>query len=425
MLATLALLLTTTLAAPLPMVSPPGCRVTATANELVVTSSGVDVRYPLSEREIPFAPGAAGPPPVTTLPLPGGKDVLLASLRETWDGTAPAGLGYLYQVTCGPAPAIRVALTAPGIDFGRVAIARDGRWIVGGWGGLKVLDPNTLRLTPLTSPPGYEAPGCWSAEADKPARAADVPLVGDDGVATSGADGPEEIRFARGGACGYEAELTATRHALLLDRGVVRRIASIATVALDVDGHLLVGDGDGPCEGQTANALWTSPDGVSWSQLALRDKGAGGIARVVRLPDGPWLALTAICQTGGGSVGGDLFGGSDLVSWEPIAAIPEGFSDVMSGGAGLAELVVAGERAYVAALQGKELRWFESSDGSAWRATGKRAVRVSQALAGTLGVERINGLMDGPTASYAWTSDGLFSRPKNGGEAPWARIFPR
>jgi len=426
MLETLALLIMTAQAPPLPMVAPAGCSVEATANELVVKSNGVEARYPFSERELPFAPGESGPPKVTTLPLPGGKDALLASLRETWDGVAPAGLGFLYAVTCGQAPAIRVALTAPGIDFGRVAIARDGRWIVGGWGGLRVLDPNTLRLTPLTSPPAYQAPTCWTAEESKPARAADVPLVGADGLARSGTEGAEELRFLRGGACGYEAEMTSTRHALVLDRGIVRRVVDVSSFARADDGLLLVGDGAGPCARQSAGVVWSSADATTWTPIAVRDKGSAGIARIARLPRDLWLAITAICETGGGRVGGDLFGSMDLTSWEPIAAIPDGSSDVMSGGAGLTELIVEGERAYIAVEQAKALRWFESTDGRSWRASAKRSVRaVPQTLAATLGVERINGIAETPEGTYAWTSDGLFMRSNADTPAAWTRVFPR
>jgi len=425
MLETLALFLTAALPAPLPMVAPTGCRVDATLTELVVKSGGTEARYPWTEREVPFAPGESGPPQVTTLPLPGGKDLLLASVRESWSGVAPAGLGYLYEVTCGAAPAIRVALTAPGVDFGRVAIARDGRWIVGGWGGLRVLDPNTLRLTPLTSPAPYPVPACWTAEEGKPARAADVPVVGGDGIARSPTEGPEEIRFTRGGACGYEAEMTTTAHALLLDRGIVRRIASVTTLAFTDEGHLLVGDGAGPCEQQSASTLWESADGATWRAVALRDKGAAGIARVVHLPGRLWLALTAICDTGGGAVGGDLLASNDLATWEPLAALPEGFNMTVSGGGGIVELLVDGERAYLASEQGKVLRWFESSDGREWQPSAKRQVRVAQGLAKTLGVGAINGLTDSAAARYAWTSDGLFMKPKAEDATPWTRIFPR
>jgi len=424
MLETLALLVTTALTPPLPMVRPLGCKVEATALELVVTSNGAVARYPLGEREVPFAPGASGPPRVTTLPLPGAKDLLLASLRETWDGVAPAGLGHLYEVTCGTTPAIRLALEAPGIDFGRIVLARDGRWIVGGWGGLRVLDPNTKRLTPLTTPPSYAAP-CWTAEDGKPARAADVPLVGDDGVTRSDEVGPEEIRFMRAGACGYEAEITATRHALVLDRGIVRRIAAVSTLAVSDDGRILVGDGAGPCARQSPGTLYASTDDATWTALKVRKNGIAGIAHIARFND-EWLALTATCENGGGLAGGDLLASSDLVEWTPVAAVPVGFSDVVASGAGIAELVIERDRVHVAAVQGKVLHWFDSSDARDFRPSATRTVRaVPQALAKTLLVEAVLGLADTATTSYAWTSDGLFAKTKADPAAPWTRIFPR
>lgn len=388
---------------------PEGCRIEATALELVVTSGDKDARWPLAEADLPVAMGGASPQ-LTTVTVPG-KNVVLASFRETWSAGAPRGIGKLYAVTCGAEPTIELAVNAPGVDFGHITIARDGRWIVGGWGGLRVLDPVTRRVTPLTAPAPIADPSCWAARDGKTAPVADVPLVDDDGVATTNATGDEEILFVRSAACGYEGDLTNTRHALLIDRGIVRRVAAIAT-AFMTDHELVVGDGYGPCAAQTAGTLW-SRTGPGWTATRVTDKGRAGIARVAKLGD-RWLALTAVCDNGGNRVGGDLFTSPDFVRWDHVAAVPEGTDPAIVGGA-ITELVVADGVAYVAA--GAPRAWWSSRDAIEWKPAATRNVaRPSQALAKTLHV----ALVLGSDAGLAWTDDGLFEKQ---GDA-WQRVFP-
>lgn len=411
---------------------PPDCRVmfdnAAEDSTLVVKTRGGEVTRVLTMDELPSTPAGPEPRPVTMIASPADDGTIFAAIPEPWDsGLAPAGIGYLYRVTCAGAPLIEVHMVAAGVDFGRVAIARDGRWVVGGWGGLRVLDPVARRLTPLTSPPPYRGPRCWSAEEDRPAPAADVPLVGAQGfVLPTGAPPEEEIAFFRGGACGYEGEMVGARHALLIDRGVIRPMKAIRAVAVAGDGRLLVGDGGGSCEEATPGTLWSSRDGERWTAHTLQDDMRGGIAQLARIGDGPWLAVTSICASGAGASGGDLYRSEDLARWERMAPVPEGFSDAINRGAGVIALEVEDGRAYIAVTSGRTERWFESDDGTSWRETRRRTLRrAPQALAGALGVETIFGVANGPEANLAWTSDGLFRKPRGAGPAPWSRIFPR
>ncbi len=399
---------------------PAGCRIAVEDGHLVVRSQGREVRHELAGDELPASPGELGPPRVTALMHPRGEGLVFAALRERWDlGVAPLGLGRLYEIRCGAEPSLTVAMVAPGLDFGRVAVARDGRWVVGGWGGLRVLDPVRRRLTPLTSPPPYPAPRCWSAEEDQPARAADVPLVGDEGVAVSppGA-GDEEIAFIRGGPCGYEAEMETTRHALLIDRGVVRSKRHVGAFAIADDGQMLVGDGGGSCAESSGGALWRSADGERWQRLIVKDKGRAGIAALARIAGGPTVALTGICKAGGAVTGGELFVSDDLARWDPVSAVDE-------GGGRIGALFAEGERAFIAVEQDGATRWLASRDGRSWQASGPRRVPPvagAAALARTLAVEAVLGVRDERGQSFAWTSDGLFEKDAAG---RWARIFPR
>ncbi len=393
-----------------PAKAPPGCRieVSPSALELVATSNGKVTRWPLAEADVPSAPGVA--PQLTTAPVPG-TNVVLASFREFWSGSAPRGIGKLYALTCGAEPTIALAVNAPGVDFGRIAIARDGRWVVGGWGGLRVLDPTTRRLTPLTSPPKVDDPTCWAAQSGASARVADVPLVDGDGVMTSTSTGEEEIAFERFAACGYEGELIGARKALLIDRGIVRRVAPVAT-ALVTDDVLVVGDGHGACSAQTAGTLWSRTANV-WTTTRVTDRGRAGIAQIAKLGD-QWLALTAVCDNGGNRVGGDLFTSPDFVHWERVAAVPEGTNPKLVGG-GIEALVVADGVAYIAA--GAPRSWWSSGDALEWKPSAARnTARPPQALAKALGVSAILGT----SGLYTWTDDGLFEQ--RGGT--WRRVFP-
>lgn len=427
MLTTLMVLVLSRVAPPLPMVMPVGCEVRATSTELIVKSHGTEARLALAEDEVPGAPGHGGPPAITLLPEPGASERVLVALRDHWRGVAPTGVGRLYEITCGERPSARVALVAPGLDLGRVAILTDGRWVVGGWGGLRVLDPIARRLTPLTDPPPFVAPRCWSATAERPARAADVPIVDDSGIARA----DREVVFERLGACGYEAELTASRFALDVHRGILREVRAVPAFLRTGDGRLLVGDGAGACEGQTPGAAWLSDRGDAWSLLPIH-QGAGGIARLVELPPGDgrdvtWLALTAICEGGGATKGGDLFASRDLLHWERVLAEPlPPATPKLDRGAGVVELVIHQGLAY-ARIDDNTEHWFRSADGRTWDRARRpprpddRAARDK--LAGALGVGEVYGLLESTGATFAWTSDGLFRRAE---AAPdWARIFPR
>lgn len=427
MLLPLLVLVLSRVAPPLPMVAPAGCEVHATATDLIVKSQGVEARLALGDDEVPSSPGRRGPPAITVLPEPGSADRLLVALRDHWRGVAPTGVGRLYEVTCGQTPGIRVALVAPGLDLGRVAILGDGRWVVGGWGGLRVLDPIARRLTPLTSPPPFEAPRCWSAEDGRPAPAADVPIVDDSGVARA----EREVLFERVGACGYEAEVVGGRLALDVHRGVVREVRAIATLLRTDDGRLVVGDGVGECESQTPGAAWISNEQGGWAQLPIR-QGGGGIARLVQLParDGraaSWLALTAICAHGGAVRGGDILASSDLSRWDlALGEPPPPASPALDRGAGVVDLVVHQGLAY-ARIDDSTEHWFRSVDGRTWDRARRPPVpdarAARQALASELGVGEVHGLLEAEGTRLAWTSDGLFSRA--GDVSTWARIFPR
>ncbi len=417
MLTSLVLLALALPTAQAPARPPRDCRieVSSSALELIGTSNGSQTRWPLAEADVPSALGGSAPR-LTTAPVPG-TNVVLAAFNETWSGPAPLGIGKLYALTCGDEPTIELAVSAPGVDFGRIVIARDGRWIVGGWGGLRVLDPKTRRVTPLTAPPPIDDPTCWTQRDGKTAAVADVPLVDDDGVATTNPDGDEEIPFVRLAACGYEAELTSTRHALLIDRGVVRRIVSVAAVLM-TDHELVVGDGHGPCQAQTAGTIWTRA-ASAWAPTRVTDRGRAGIARIAKLGD-QWLALTAVCDNGGNKVGGDLYASADFVRWERVPALPEGTNPGVAGG-GIGELIVADGRAYVAAgapaSGAARQSWWSSADAVDWKPAAARNVpKPSQALAKTLGVATILGT----SQALAWTDDGLFEKR----DGAWLRVFP-
>lgn len=428
MLLPLLLLVVSRVPPPLPMVTPPGCEVRVTATHLLVKSQGVESSLALGEDELPSSPGHAGPPRLTVLPEPGAADRLLVGVRDHWDGVAPAGVGRLYEVTCGPSPRVRVALVAPGLDFGRVALLADGRWVVGGWGGLRVLDPVTRRLTPLTAPPPFEAPRCWSAADDRPAPAADVPVVDDSGVARPGS----EVHFDRVGACGYEAEMIGARLALDVNRGVVRSVREVATFARGDDGRMLAGDGAGSCDGQTPGAAWSSSDGVTWTPLAIR-QGPGGIARLTRLPPrdgrpGTWLALTAICGGGGAVTGGDVYASADLDRWDLVLGEPPApAAPALDRGAGVVDLLEHDGRAYALIADGadKKEHWFRSIDGRTWDKARRPPMSDTREargkLAAVLGVSEVHGLSEAGEPAFAWTSDGLFQ----GVGGSWTRIFPR
>jgi len=431
-----------------PMIAPRDCKVSATETQLVVNSAGTEARLTFGEGELPNAPGQDGPPRLTVLPAPGHGDRLYAAVRDRWDGVAPLGLGHLYEITCGRAPSVRIAMVAPGLDFGRIALLRDGRWVVGGWGGLRVLDPVGRRLTPLTSPPRLLDSRCWSAEEGKPAAAADIPIVDEkSGIAVSAAAGEHELRFARGGACGYEATMLLTPFALAVDRGVVRAVREVRAFAWTGDGGMLVGDGGGHCEAQTAGTLWASPDGERWARLEVRD-GGGGIAGLVRLARkegaAPWLALTSICQNGGAKVGGDIYLSEDLRYWEKVLGEPPPpATPPVDQGAGVVELR-AGDGETYARIDGRPDRleqkaearrrtlavhWLKSTDGRTWSQTPKPTAADKAAarrqLAGGLGVSEVFGMSENTTAIVAWTSDGLFRQLKGKPNAAWVRIFPR
>ena len=409
MLEWLALLITTAVPGPRPGL-PAGCQLMASRGGMLITVGRAEATLEFDEREaalivhdLQFRP--------TVLTTPGGS--VYAAIPEDWDGVhKPVGLGRLYALTCGPKPAITRAVEAPGVDFGHALTLPDGRWVVGGWGGLRVFDGDSKRLVPLTSPPPLSAP-CWTATDDRPAPAADVP----EGAGELVMGG--EVPFRRGGACGYEGAMEMRNHALDLGRGTVRRRVAIAAFALDGDRALVTEAGVG-CRKESAGVMWTSRDGQSFTlESVVKDAAATGIERLVRLPGGTWLAQTTPCQ----GRGGDVFASPDLVGWRRVFAVPD---EVRTGGnVGVVGLFVDGGRAFAATNEKTAtLTWSVSGDGERWRPAGRKVIPpvIPQTLAPLLGVARIHGLAEAPSASWAWTSDGLFRKPEDGS---WSRVFPR
>lgn len=406
----LALMLT--VAVPAPTTPPPGCQVTASRGGLLVTVGRAEATLAFDDREAALIVGDQLVRP-TLLAAPSGA--LYAAMPEDWQSVhQPVGLGRLYAVTCGRDPAIARAVEIPGVDFGHARTLPDGRWVVGGWGGLRIFDADTKRLVPLTGPSPLAAP-CWSATEGRTAPVADVPEGRGEALA-SGA----EVPFLRGGACGYEGAMEMQPHALDLGRGVVRRRVAIGALALDGD-RVFVTEADMGCRKESAGVMWTSDDGARFTlERVVNDSAATGIERLVRLPDGPWLARTAICR----GRGGEVFMSADRRQWKRVFGLAD---DQKTGeDLGVVELFVDGDRAFAATNQKQgSLTWWVSRDGATWAPAGRRVSppALSQALAATLGVAAITGLAEAPSASWAATSDGLFRKPKEGG--PWARVFLR
>lgn len=429
----------------------PPCTVALRDERLVVLRGAqITATLALAPAQLPIQPGVEAPSlGVITTADPGR---FFVGIREDWTVRGAAGLGDLFEVRCAgeaaPSDTIRVALSAKGVDFGTSRTLADGRVVVGGWGGLRVLDldlraapspgsggasgaitTGTPRLTPLTTAPTFKAGACWSATEDKPAEGADVPDL------RAGLHGPE-LPFLRGGACGYEGDMTMAPHVLDVSRGVYRKRVAISDL-VTTEGAVVAAAGS--CTRLDAG-IWVSPDLVTWTRHLL---GTGlPVARLARLDDHGrerWYALTAICPTGADRAGGDLYASDDLVAWTKVDADLGRASDGAVRGLGASELRAVDGVLFVGVREERggvaKTRWVSSRDGLAF--TTSAAPRppaptgLEGLLAARLGVDAVFGSALDLTrkVALAWTNDGLLSTPLEGAARPpkdatWTRILP-
>jgi len=437
-----------------PQPQPPTCGV-AVRDEALVVLMGKEVvaRLPLEPAQLPIQPGVESPSVGVIATADPGR--FFVGIREDWNVRGAAGLGELFEVRCTGKPndnaVIRLALREKGVDFGTSIRVPDGRVVVGGWGGLRVLEleprPDVTpaaRLTPLTTAPSYRAPACWSATEDKPAPGADVP---DPSAGLHGS----EVPFLRGGACGYEGDMTMAPHVLDLDRGVYRKRVEVSDVVTTGSAVVVAAGG---CARLDAG-LWVSPDpspcvarapgdvttcegwtrrvigaGVPMRRLA-RLEGAGGTR---------WFALSAICPTGADRAGGDLYTSADLETWTRVEADLPIARDGAVRGLGGSDLREVDGTLFLGVDEGgggvKRTVWVSSQDGVSFaKANAPRArpaAPVDEALKRRLGVDSVHGsaLDPGRRLAFAWTNDGLFATPIDPagslavGAATWTRILP-
>lgn len=438
----------------------PPCTI-AVRDESLVVMNGPQVvgRLPLEPARLPTQPGVEAPS--VGVIATSDPTLLFVGIREDWTVRGAAGLGELFEVRCPgkPAPAsIRVALTAMGVDFGTAMGLPDGRFVVGGWGGLRILEldlrpeapPEAIaRLTPLTTAPTYPAGACWSATDDKPAPGADVPDLRA-GLHAS------ELPFLRGGACGYEGDMTMAPHVLDLARGIYRKRVEISDVIAH-DDAIVVAAGScsrldagvwvsrGEVVGQLGSASSSAQDLTSWTRHPI---GTGlPIARLAHLPGdggGRWFALSAVCSTGADRAGGDLYTSTDLETWTKVEADLGLANDGSVRGLGATDLRALDGVLLVAAREVRggveKTRWVSSRDATTFAnaaaprpraaAPGVEAVAL---LRDRLGVDAVFGtsLDLARKVALAWTSDGLFAAPLGETARPpapkdmaWTRILP-
>ncbi len=360
----------------------------------------------------------------------------LVGLREDWSGMPGDGLGNLFEVRCDAVPSVRRVLHVDGVDFGQGVALPDGRIVFGGFGGLKILDPDLMMLMPLTIPPAF-GKGCWAAVDDQPVVAADVAPA----QYRAG-----EIAFVRGGPCGYEAEMTHAPMVFDLATGAVRPLVRASDIVVDAAGAVTVGDGAGTCEQTPSDgAVWRSTDGgATFTRVALGGLPPGHIGAVADLAQiatkaaSTTFALFDICRTGGASVGGELVKSEGGLTWSAVP-FPEPALDDVAWDAGSAILAIEARGANLFAQReagnGKRVWWRSKDLGASWKRGGQPPARerVPKTLAAELGVASVNALHTDKARGFAWasTSDGLYRKPlpapgpkKATVPSPWVRVFP-
>lgn len=429
-------LLSVLLAAPTP--SPTRCKIRLTADALqVLVGRKVVAEQRWEPTDLPSRGTRDGR---AELVLHRTKDPArtLVGLREGWSGMPGDGLGNLFEVRCDASPSVRRVLHVDGVDFGQGVALPDGRIVFGGFGGLKILEPDLMMLMPLTIPPAF-GKGCWTAADDQPT------VVAADVVPTQYRAG--EITFVRGGPCGYEAEMTHTPMAFDLATGAVRPIVRASDIVVDGAGAVTVGDGAGTCEQtQSDGAVWRSTDGgATFTRAPLGGLAQGHIGAVADLAqvrtktESATFALFDVCQNGGASVGGELVKSVDGLTWSAVV-FPEPALDKVAwdSGSGIRAIEARGPTLFAmrGGAKGKRVWWRSKDLGASWKrgSAPPAGERIPKTLAAELGVASVNAIHTDKTLGFAWasTSDGLYRKalPAPGEKkkppepSPWVRVFP-
>ena len=197
---------------------------------------------------------------------------------------------------------------------------------------------------------------------------------------------------------------------------------------------MLLADGatSGGCqETQTRGTLWLSLWGAPFAPLPIDLAEYMGFVALGETKDGSIWALSGMCQNGGASLGGNLWRAERGGQWERLEVPFQKDELGADVGQAILALVVRGAEVHVARARtdDKHLSWQLSRNGGrTWKAerrAPKVAMKVPPKLAAELGVTQVFGVFLAAGTTWAYTSDGAFSRVKvDGRDGPWVRRFP-
>ena len=304
---------------------------------------------------------------VRTWPFVGGS-VLVANWPY-WEVQGGAWTdGVLYKVVCATATPHEL-VSLPDADFGSASLdAGNVTLYFTGPTGVAALDLETLEIEELTTAPSFVEVDCWTEQGER-----DV---------VAGLDGHELI-IHRGAGCGYEGDWVARELRLDLDKlrsgGDATPYSSypVATVAVDADGTLWLGNGTrcdepGVRDPQTTGAVLRSTDeGDTWDVIravdADREETMHSAASQIladRDRPGHLLVRSTICSSGAAVIGGSAYltrdGGS---SWQRLS-LPEDQSDIFDLGQGVLWVeLIDGKLEQIRVVVTEN---YEGTSGSAW-----------------------------------------------------------
>ncbi len=270
---------------------------------------------------------------------------VLVGSHPSWDQQGGGHPGeVLWKVACANGHPTQF-LHEEWADFGNAAVTPDGRYLYyTARTGVARLDLTTTESVPITVAPDNTGLDCWVEEV--PTRDVVDRWDGD------------QLVIRRGGPCGFEADWEAWELRVDVhpdDEPSVRRSYPVASVAVDMEGQIWLGNG-GRCDSPgvrdlaSDGAVLRSRDrGASWEEVALLD-GSGyevieGVQTVVAdsSRSGHLVVLTSPCIGSAAVYGGSVLTTRDGgVSWTTLP-LPESSTLEIDMGQGIGAIEVLEE----------------------------------------------------------------------------------